>query len=137
MAEDKKVPDKNEGNKNTKAKSEGKKSRMLGILKKEAPAEKKDMPEKEERHFEDPYDIIKFVLMTEKAIRFIETQNRLVFVVDRRSGRKDIKKAVETAFKTKISDVNVLIDQKGRKRAFVKFEKPGEAGEIAIRLGII
>ncbi|MBI2172663.1 MAG: 50S ribosomal protein L23 [Candidatus Aenigmarchaeota archaeon] len=99
-------------------------------------------PKKEEKKGEfkfdgQPYETIKFVLMTEKAVRFIETQNRLIFVVDRKAGKDEIKGAVQAAFQSKVSDVNVLIDQKGRKRAFVKFEKPGEAGEIAIRLGII
>src|SRR3989344_2540312 len=99
--------------------------------------EKKKDDKKEFTYEGDPYEVIKFVLMTEKAIRFIEAQNRLVFVVDRKAGRQEIKKAVESAFQSRISGVNVMIDQKGRKRAFVKFEKPGEAGEIAIRLGII
>ncbi|MBI2580158.1 MAG: 50S ribosomal protein L23 [Candidatus Aenigmarchaeota archaeon] len=105
--------------------------------KKPAKAQKTKEEMKEVKYEGQPYETIKFVLMTEKAIRFIETHNRLMFVVDRKADRQEIRKAVEAAFKTKISDVNVLIDQKGRKRAFVKFEKPGEAGEIAIRLGII
>jgi len=104
---------------------------------KAAKKEKKKDEKKEFVYEGDPYEVIKFVLMTEKAIRFIEAQNRLVFVVDRKAGRQEIKKAVESAFQSRISGVNVMIDQKGRKRAFVKFEKPGEAGEIAIRLGII
>ncbi len=85
----------------------------------------------------EPYNILKFVLMTEKSVRMIESQNKLVFIVNRRSGKKEIRSAAESAFKSKISDVTTTIDQKGRKKAFVKFEKPGEAGEIAIRLGII
>jgi len=30
-----------------------------------------------------------------------------------------------------------MIDQKGRKRAFVRFGQAGAAGDIAVRLGII
>jgi len=85
----------------------------------------------------DPYDILKFVLMTEKAVRMIEAQNKLVFIVDRRSGKNEVKAAVQLAFNSNIADVETMIDQNGRKKAFVKFAKPGEAGEIAIRLGII
>jgi large subunit ribosomal protein L23 len=85
----------------------------------------------------DPYDILKFVLMTEKAVRMIESQNKLVFIVDRKSDKTEIKSAAENAFGTKIYDVKTMIDQMGRKKAFVKFAKSGEAGEIAIRLGII
>jgi len=85
----------------------------------------------------DPYEVLKFVLMTEKSVRMIEAQNKLVFIVSRKADRKEIKSAAESAFNSKVADVETLIDQRGRKKAFVKFEKPGEAGEIAIRLGII
>jgi ribosomal protein L23 len=85
----------------------------------------------------DPFDIIKFVVMTEKAIQLIEGQNKLVLVVERGAEKKDIKKAVESAFSANVSNVQTMIDQLGRKKAFVRFAKPGEAGEIAIKLGII
>lgn len=85
----------------------------------------------------EPFDIIKFVVMTEKAIQLIESQNKLVFVVDRNAEKKDIKKAVENAFSANVSNVQTMIDQLGRKKAFVRFAKAGEAGEIAIKLGIL
>lgn len=85
----------------------------------------------------DPYDIIKFVLMTEKAVRQIETQNRLVFIVDMDAKKGTIRSAVESAFNSPVTGVNTMIDQAGRKKASVKFGKEGAAGEIAIRLGIL
>jgi large subunit ribosomal protein L23 len=85
----------------------------------------------------DPYDVLRFVLMTEKSVRQIEIQNKLIFIVDRKCGKKEIRSAAENAFKSEIADIKTVIDQRGRKKAFVKFAKPGEAGEIAIRLGII
>lgn len=85
----------------------------------------------------DSLDVLKFVLMTERAVQLIETQNKLVFVVDRRANKPEIKKAAEDVFNAKVSGVKTMVDQEGRKKAFVKFEKAGEAGEIAIRLGII
>lgn len=85
----------------------------------------------------DPFDVIKFVLMTEKSIQLIETQNKLVFIVNRKSDKEQIKKSVESAFNSPVENVQVLIDQKGRKKAFIKFKQPGMAGEIAMRLGII
>jgi len=107
--------------------------RVPRIGKKEA--EKKT---EELKKFEgDPYDILKFVLMTEKAVRMVELQNKLVFVVDMKADKPTITSAAESAFGSKVTSVETMIDQSGRKKAFVKFEKPGEAGEIAIRLGII
>ena len=75
--------------------------------------------------------------MTEKAIQLIESQNKLAFVVRRSSTKNDIKKSIEHVFQTPVKKINTVIDQKGRKKAFVCFEKEGEAAEIAIRLGII
>ncbi|MCX6815714.1 MAG: 50S ribosomal protein L23 [Candidatus Aenigmarchaeota archaeon] len=97
---------------------------------------RKEKPEQVALNF-DPYDVLKFVLMTEKAVRQIEAQNKLVFIVDRRAKKPKIKQAAEAAFNSKITSVQTMIDQAGRKKAFIKFEKAGEAGEIAIRLGII
>jgi large subunit ribosomal protein L23 len=85
----------------------------------------------------DPFDIIKFVLMTEKSIQLVETQNKLVFIVDRRADKEGIKKAAESAFGSPVQKVQTMVDQKGRKKAFIKFKQAGMAGEIAIRLGII
>lgn len=85
----------------------------------------------------DPFETIKFVLMTEKCVRMIESQNKLVFVVRRQARKVQIRKAVESAFQSPVSSVTTAIDQKGRKRAFVKFGQAGAAGDIAVRLGII
>ena len=47
----------------------------------------------------NPYQIIKHPLSTEKAIRQIEFDNKLTFVVHPRATKKDVKKAVEELFK--------------------------------------
>jgi len=86
---------------------------------------------------DEPFKVLRYVLMTEKAVRMIELQNKLVFIVDRKSTKMQIKSAAEIAFQTPIVGVTTANDQKGRKKAFIKFKEPGQAGEIAIRLGII
>jgi len=114
------------------------------MKKKESKKEKKATPKADIkiekralRHVSDPYSVLKFVLMTEKCVRMIETENKLVFIVDRKAGKSEIKNAFETAFGSKVNDVNVAIDQKARKKAFIKLKEPGAAGDIAVRLGII
>ena len=109
---------------------------ILGRKKTEAEVEEQKIPETKEA-ITDPFATIKFVVMTEKAIQLIEKQNKLVFVVNRGATKNDIRKAAESVFSANVSNVQTMIDQLGRKKAFVKFAKPGEAGEIAIRLGII
>ena len=110
--------------------------RKKETMKEKKPADVSSLP-KEMKPVKDPFSIIKMVSMTEKSIQMIEIQNKLVFIVDKKSSKNDIKKSVEDAFQTKVKGVETLIDKKGRKKAFVKLKDAGAAGEIAIRLGII
>lgn len=121
----------------TKENKEKKKTGGLSRLVRTVKGEKKPEREKLVQLGRDPYDILKFVLMTEKSVRQIELQNKLVFIVDRSSDKDEIKAAASLAFNSPISEVRTVIDQAGRKKAFVRFEQEGAAGEIAIRLGII
>jgi ribosomal protein uL23 len=128
----------------TKVEKEKKKEGKLEkrkIERKEKTAKKKEEKELKKTEMKgeisDSFNTLRFVLMTERAIQIIEAQNKLVFIVNRKAGKEDIKKAVENAFNTQVSRVQTSIDQQARKKAYVKFKKPGEAGEIAIRLGII
>jgi len=98
---------------------------------------KKEEPKIEEKEIADPFKTIRYVLMTEKSIQMIEAQNKLTFIVNKDSDKKEIKKAIESLFETKIVSVQTMFDQKNRKKAIVKFKTPGIAGEIAVRLGII
>lgn len=83
------------------------------------------------------WNTLEHSLLTEKSIGFVESQNKLVFIVRRDSNKKSIKWAIEKAFEVKVDDVKTLIDQKGRKKAFVKLDKNFNAGEIATRLGML
>jgi large subunit ribosomal protein L23 len=85
----------------------------------------------------DPFDVIKYPLLTEKAVSLIETQNKIVFIVDRRANKKQIAKAVEKLFEVKVEDVKTLIDRKGRKKAYVKLAPEYKATDLATRLGMI
>ncbi len=135
MANEKKTVKEKKAAKPAAKKEEKPKRSLLGRAKKE-PAEAKAGAAAQPVQ-PDSFDTIKFVVMTEKAIQLIEKQNKLVFVVDRNATKSDIKRAVENAFSANVSHVQTLVDQLGRKKAFVRFTKEGEAGEIAIKLGII
>ncbi len=84
----------------------------------------------------DPYLIIKYPLSTEKSIRLMNDQNKLVFVVNRKSDKNDVKKAVEEMFKAKVEDVKTLVTR-GQKRAYVKFTQETRAIDIATQLGFM
>ena len=84
----------------------------------------------------DPYKIIKYPLATEKAVRLMEAENKLLFVVSPNATKPDIKKAIEEMFKVKVIHVNTLIT-KGKKRAYVKLHPDNPAIDIATQLGIM
>jgi len=67
----------------------------------------------------------------------MESENKLVFVVDRKANKKDIKEAIETMFKVKVKSVNTLIDPEGNKKAYVKFSEETPAIDIATQLGLM
>jgi len=84
----------------------------------------------------DPYQIIKHPLSTEKSIRLMESENKMVFVVDMKANAREIKKSVEEIFNAKVSKVNTFIVN-GQKRAYVKFSLEKPAIDIATQLGLI
>jgi len=75
-------------------------------------------------------------LSTEKSLRLMESDNTLVFVVERKASKSEIKEAIEKMFKAKVINVNTLI--KGNsKRAYVKFSAETPAIDIATNLGLM
>lgn len=83
------------------------------------------------------YDIIKYPLSTEKNVRLMESENKLVFIVDRRANKKEIKKALEDLFKIKIIKITTLITPQGLKKVYIKLPKETPAIDIATQLGLM
>jgi len=84
----------------------------------------------------DPYKIVKHPLSTEKSIRLMESQNKLIFVVDIDADKGIIKKAIENMFKAKVDSVRTYISR-GEKRAYIKFADENPAIDIATQLGLM
>ena len=84
----------------------------------------------------DPYKIVKYPLSTEKSIRLMESQNKLIFVVDIDADKKMIKNAVEEMFKVKVDNVKTHI-KGGEKRAYVRFSSENPAIDIETKLGLM
>ena len=84
-----------------------------------------------------PDEIITYPLMTESASVMVERDNKLIFVVNMKAGKQDIKRAVETMYEVKVDNVNVLITPQGVKKAFVKLKPEFRASDVAIKLGIL
>jgi large subunit ribosomal protein L23 len=85
----------------------------------------------------EPSDVIYFPLMTESASLMVEKDNKLIFVVNLKAGKNDVKRAVEDLYEVKVSKVTVLITSQGTKKAFVKLDPEFKASDVAIKLGIL
>ncbi len=83
----------------------------------------------------DPYKILSYAYLTEKAIGLVERENKLVFIVDRRANKNQIKSAVEKAFEVKVDKVNTQING-GEKKAYVKLRPEYKAIDVAVKLGM-
>merc|ERR1719331_1227461 len=67
----------------------------------------------------DKFRIIKFPLTTESAMKKIEELNTLVFIVDVKASKSQIKDAVSQMYDVTTSKVNTLIRPDGKKKAYV------------------
>jgi large subunit ribosomal protein L23 len=67
----------------------------------------------------------------------VERDNKLIFVVDMRAGKGDVKRAVEELYEVKVDKVTVLVTPQGLKKAFVKLKPEFRASDVAIKLGIL
>jgi len=85
----------------------------------------------------DPQEVIRNPVSTEKAIRILEAENKLVFVVHKDANKPMIKAAVEELFKVKVAKVNTFISPKGDKKAYVKLTAEFPAMDVATNLGMI
>ena len=73
---------------------------------------------------------------TEKTVKLIELENTLVFEVDRRMNKEEIKKEFEKMFDVKVVGIRVLIRQ-NKKFAYIKLDKKNPAIDLASKLKLI
>jgi large subunit ribosomal protein L23 len=74
----------------------------------------------------DIYQVIKTIVLSEKANLLIEMNNSYVFKVDRRANKLEIKRAIETIFGKKVQSVNTC-NYDGKK----KRERRADSGRTA------
>ena len=67
----------------------------------------------------DVYDVIYRPVVTEKSAQAIEEENVYTFIVDRKSNKIEIKKAVEGIWDVKVSDVRTMRYSGKLKRALM------------------
>lgn len=85
----------------------------------------------------DPHKVLLYPQATEKAVKLIESENKLVFITATDASRNDIKRAIELLFEVKVDSVKTTITPDGRKRAYVRLAPGFKADELASKLGMI
>nr|XP_054518203.1 60S ribosomal protein L23a-like [Pan troglodytes] len=85
----------------------------------------------------DHYAVIKFPLTTESAVKKIEDNNTLVFIVDVKANKHQIKKSVKKLYDIDVAKVNTLIQPDGEKKAYVQLAPDYNALDVANKIGII
>jgi len=84
-----------------------------------------------------PHEIVLYPLTTERSVKMIQEENKLLFIVAREADKKEIAKAVEELYDVEVEEVRTSIDREGRKRALVKLKGGYSASDVAVRLGIL
>merc|ERR1719228_3246902 len=85
----------------------------------------------------DQFAIIKHPLTTESAMKKIEDNNTLVFIVDVKASKPQIKLAVKKLYDIHVAKVNTLIRPDGKKKAYVRLATDYDALDVANKIGII
>lgn len=75
-------------------------------------------------------------ITTEKAIRMLELENKITFLVDRRSNKIEIRKEIEKSFNVKVEGITTMI-KNNKKTAIIKLKEESPAIDIATKLGLI
>jgi large subunit ribosomal protein L23 len=82
-------------------------------------------------------EVVKYPLLSEDAVTLLESENKITFIVDLNSDKRDIKRAIQELYEVKVRDVKTLITPEGEKKAFVRLMPDFKASDLAVRLGIL
>jgi len=81
--------------------------------------------------------MIRRFVITEKALRLAERENKITVIVDRAATKKQITDEIQRLYNVKVEKVNTLISPRGEKKAYVKLSKEHSAVDLLSRLGVL
>ena len=85
----------------------------------------------------DAFRVVKYPLTTDMAMKKIEENNTLTFIVDSFANKTQIKKAIRKLYQVKTAKVNTLIRPDGLKKAYVRLAAVHDALDVANKIGIV
>ncbi len=81
--------------------------------------------------------MIRRFVVTEKALRLAEKENKITVIVDRAATKKQIADEIQKLYNVKVDEVNTLITPRGEKKAYVKLSREHSAMDLLSRLGVL
>ena len=85
----------------------------------------------------DRYTILVSPCTSERFYKKMEKDNTIIFYVNQKANKQQIKAAFKEAFNVMPIRVNTMNTVLGRKKAFIKLPKTNEASEIANKIGLL
>jgi len=82
-------------------------------------------------------EVIRYPLLSEDAVTLLESENKITFIVNIKSDKHDIRRAVQSLYEVTVDQVRTLVTPEGEKKAFVKLTPEFKAADLAVRLGIL
>lgn len=75
-------------------------------------------------------------ITSEKIVKMMVKENKLLFSTDRKSTKNEIKKEFETTFNVKVEKINTLL-RGNKKYVYIKLDKSVKVDDIATKLGLL
>ncbi|KAL0216664.1 hypothetical protein P9112_008848 [Eukaryota sp. TZLM1-RC] len=85
----------------------------------------------------DKYQMIRHPLTTESAMKLIEDQNTLVFVVDKRATKTSLIRTIKDLYNVTPMRINTVNTANGDKKAYVRLAPSDEALVVANSIGLL
>lgn len=85
----------------------------------------------------DAYKVLQQPINSETAMKKVEDGNTLVFQVDLKANKYQIKQAVKELYEVEVLKVNTLIRPNGTKKAYIRLTADHDALDVANRIGYI
>jgi large subunit ribosomal protein L23 len=85
----------------------------------------------------DPFKVLIHPHVSEKSVSLIDKENKIVFIVNRKASKKQIKDSMEKLFEVKVDKINTEITIKGEKKAVIKLKPEYRALDVATKLGMV
>ncbi|MEM2841848.1 MAG: 50S ribosomal protein L23 [Thermoproteota archaeon] len=82
-------------------------------------------------------NVLLYPLVTEKTVKMIERENKLVFAIAPNASSGEVAREFERTFEVKVERVNVLRRPDGVKVAFIKLAEGYSASDISVKLRIL